>query len=115
MGQGHNRKGHSQTLSSQYKLAHNRLRALMISRMNTGEELAAPQGFEPRYADPESMYRFVRTRYGHGKGAESPMKLSQRAVLAPPPPVDGNRIQYDEEIPGFGARITSNGVVSFIL
>jgi integrase len=87
----------------------------MISRMNTGEELAAPQGFEPRYADPESMYRFVRTRYGHGKGAESPMKLSQKAVLALTPPVDGNRIQYDEEIPGFGARITSNGVVSFIL
>src|ERR1700745_1790303 len=61
------------------------------------------------------MYRFVRTRYGHGKGAESPMKLSQKAVLALTPPVDGNRIQYDEEIPGFGARITSNGVVSFIL
>ena len=24
------------------------------TRMNTGEELAAPQGFEPRYADPEA-------------------------------------------------------------
>jgi hypothetical protein len=23
-------------------------------RVNTGEDLAAPQGFEPRYADPES-------------------------------------------------------------
>lgn len=31
------------------------------------------------------------------------------------PPAAGNRISYDDEIPGFGARITSNGVVSFIL
>src|SRR5262249_11057814 len=27
----------------------------------------------------------------------------------------GNRILYDEEIPGFGARVTSNGVISFVL
>src|SRR5947209_17402 len=45
----------------------------------------------------------------------SPMKLTQKAVLALDPPAAGNRIQYDDEIPGFGARITSNGVVSFIL
>jgi integrase len=43
------------------------------------------------------------------------MKLTQKVVLSLTPPATGNRIQYDEEIPGFGARITSNGVVSFIL
>ena len=43
------------------------------------------------------------------------MKLTQKAILALTPPAIGNRIQYDEEIPGFGARITSHGVVSFIL
>jgi len=43
------------------------------------------------------------------------MKLTQRTLLALKPPSAGNRIEYDEEIPGFGARITSNGVLSFIL
>lgn len=43
------------------------------------------------------------------------MKLTQKAVLAMKAPSSGNRIQYDEEIPGFGARITSNGVISFVL
>ena len=43
------------------------------------------------------------------------MKLTQKAILVLTAPGTGNRIQYDEEIPGFGARITSNGVVSFIL
>ena len=43
------------------------------------------------------------------------MKLTQKAVLALEPPSSGNRIYYDDEIPGFGARVTSNGVVSFIL
>ena len=36
-------------------------------------------------------------------------------ILSLTPPSSGNRIQYDEEIPGFGARITSSGVISFIL
>jgi len=43
------------------------------------------------------------------------VKLTQKAVLAMKAPSSGNRIQYDEEIPGFGARITSNGVISFVL
>src|SRR5262249_25667662 len=34
-------------------------RGLHESRMNTGGYLAAPQGFEPRYADPESAYRDI--------------------------------------------------------
>src|SRR5438067_2301352 len=32
-------------------------RVLSKTRMNTGWNLAAPQGFEPRYADPESVAR----------------------------------------------------------
>ena len=43
------------------------------------------------------------------------MKLTQKMVQALTPPASGNRVYYDDEIPGFGARITSNGVVSFIL
>jgi integrase len=43
------------------------------------------------------------------------VKLTQKVILALTPPSSGNRIHYDEEIPGFGARITSNGVISFIL
>ena len=43
------------------------------------------------------------------------MKLTQKAVRSLVPPATGNRVFYDDEIPGFGARITSNGVVSFVL
>lgn len=43
------------------------------------------------------------------------MKLTQKVVQALTPPETGNRICYDDGIPGFGARITSSGVVSFIL
>lgn len=43
------------------------------------------------------------------------MKITQKTVLSLKAPASGNRIQYDEEIPGFGARITSNGVISFVL
>jgi integrase len=31
------------------------------------------------------------------------------------PPSEGNRIEYDREIPGFGVRITASGVISFVL
>jgi integrase len=43
------------------------------------------------------------------------VKLTQKAVQTLTAPSVGNRISYDDEIPGFGARITSNGVVSFVL
>jgi integrase len=43
------------------------------------------------------------------------MKLTQKAVQALMRPAAGNRVSYDDEIPGFGARITSTGVVSFVL
>ena len=38
-----------------------------------------------------------------------------KTVQALTAPAAGNRICYDDEIPGFCARITSNGVVSFVL
>jgi integrase len=48
------------------------------------------------------------------------VKLTDRLVraLEPPPSADGrgnNRITYDASLPGFGARITSAGAVSFVL
>jgi len=41
--------------------------------------------------------------------------ISQKMVKALKPPSDGNRIYYDDEINGFGVRITAAGAVSFVL
>ena len=43
------------------------------------------------------------------------MNTTQKAVQALVPPAAGNRTSYDDEIPGFGARVTSKGVASFVL
>jgi Arm DNA-binding domain len=48
------------------------------------------------------------------------VKLTDKLVraLAPPPLKDGkarNVITYDDSLPGFGARITSAGAISFVL
>ena len=42
---------------------------------------------------------------------ESPKKLINSLKA----PHDRNRIFYDDEIGGFGVRITANGVISFVL
>jgi integrase len=42
-------------------------------------------------------------------------KLTDRIVKALEPPAEGNRITYDSDVRGFGARITAAGAVSFIL
>lgn len=42
-------------------------------------------------------------------------KLTQKLIEKLTRPETGQRIIYDGEIPGFGVRITSNGVTSFIL
>jgi integrase len=42
-------------------------------------------------------------------------KLTQKIIDKLKHPAAGNRILYDSEIPGFGVRITSAGVLSFIL
>jgi hypothetical protein len=39
------------------KSRHGRYREICV---NTGDNLAAPQGFEPRYADPELMDRLAK-------------------------------------------------------
>ncbi|HYX68758.1 MAG TPA: Arm DNA-binding domain-containing protein, partial [Terriglobales bacterium] len=41
--------------------------------------------------------------------------ISQTTVKKLRPPSNGNRIYYDDEIDGFGARVTEGGAVSFIL
>ena len=42
-------------------------------------------------------------------------KITQKVIGKLQTPPNGNRIHYDSEIPGFGARITAAGVVSFVL
>src|SRR5215470_20427599 len=48
------------------------------------------------------------------------VRLTDKLVraLEPPPATNGrgnNRITYDDSVPGFGARVTSAGAVSFVL
>jgi integrase len=43
------------------------------------------------------------------------MQINQRKVKALRPPARGNRVFYDDEISGFGVRITAAGVISFVL
>jgi integrase len=43
------------------------------------------------------------------------LKLSDKIVRTLEPPAAGNRITYDSEVLGFGARITAGGVRAFIL
>jgi integrase len=42
-------------------------------------------------------------------------RLSDQVVRQMPPPVKGNRIAYDGDIPGFGLRVTAAGARSWIL
>jgi len=44
-----------------------------------------------------------------------PQRLTDKAVRALQPPTQGNRITYDTEVLGFGARITAGGARAFIL
>ena len=41
--------------------------------------------------------------------------LTDKAVRDLAPPATGNRITYDQEVKGFGVRITSAGAKAFIL
>ncbi|HYN14444.1 MAG TPA: site-specific integrase [Terriglobales bacterium] len=45
----------------------------------------------------------------------APHKITQRTLDALEAPAAGNRVTFDAEIPGFGVRITANGVISFVL
>jgi hypothetical protein len=42
-------------------------------------------------------------------------RLTDRVVKSLTRPLTGNRITYDTDVPGFGARITAAGAVSFVL
>jgi integrase len=45
----------------------------------------------------------------------APEKLTDKIVRDLPAPAKGNKIKYDTEVAGFGARITAAGAVAFIL
>jgi integrase len=42
-------------------------------------------------------------------------RITQKLISKLSPPPQGNYVEYDSEIPGFGVRITATGVVAFIL
>ena len=42
-------------------------------------------------------------------------RIVEQTIKGLKPPATGNRIAWDSEIPGFGARITAAGIISFIL
>lgn len=42
-------------------------------------------------------------------------RIVEQTIKGLKPPAKGNRIAWDSEIPGFGARITAAGIISFIL
>jgi integrase len=41
--------------------------------------------------------------------------LTDAVVRQLPKPATGNRIVYDSKVPGFGARVTANGAIAFVL
>src|SRR5450631_984096 len=43
------------------------------------------------------------------------MKLTDKLVRDLPAPATGNKITYDDTVPGFGARVTAAGMRSFVL
>ena len=42
-------------------------------------------------------------------------KLTDKAVRDAAPPPSGNKITYDEDVKGFGVRVTSAGAKAFVL
>lgn len=52
---------------------------------------------------------------GHGTDTAMNQKITNKVIAGLQPPSSGNEIIYDEEVPGFGVRITAAGVVSFVL
>lgn len=43
------------------------------------------------------------------------MRLTDAVIRHLPLPANGNRIAYDDDVKGFGARVTAGGAKSFIL
>ena len=42
-------------------------------------------------------------------------RLTDKIVRALPAPDHGNRVYYDNDVSGFGARVTAAGAVAFVL
>src|SRR5215831_20215203 len=57
----------------------------------------------------------VRTRRGHGTPLTMAQRLTDKVVRSLERPPAGNRIAYDTDTKGFGARITAAGAIAFIL
>src|SRR5262245_22245136 len=61
-----------------------------------------------------------RHRYGHsadtyGEGSMAIQHLTDAVIKRLPTPAKGNRVFYDDDVTGLGARITAAGARSFIL
>ena len=43
------------------------------------------------------------------------MRITQRQIRSLQSPKNGNKVRYDDEVTGFGVRITAAGAISFVL
>ena len=43
------------------------------------------------------------------------MRITQRQIRSLQPPANGNKVFYDDDVTGFGVRITAAGAISFVL
>ena len=60
--------------------------------------------------------RSVRTQCGHGTDTGADMaRITDKLVRSLETPAKGNRVVYDDDVRGFGVRITSKGARSFVL
>lgn len=58
---------------------------------------------------------FIPDRVSDSKQAASTKRITSQVVTALKPPVAGNRVVCDQDLTGFGVRITAAGAVSFVL
>lgn len=49
------------------------------------------------------------------KKTDEKVKLTKTAVESLPPPAKGEKLYWDKDLPGFGVRVTANGVRSYIV
>src|SRR5260370_12733760 len=62
----------------------------------------------------EGVIIFV-CRHTADTGKSMAQRLTDRLVQTLPAPAKGNRITYDDVVPGFGARVTAAGARAFVL
>ena len=71
-------------------------------------------------SDIRGNVRTLDAQFARGHGADTEAKtmaerISDKLVKGMVPPPSGNRIVYDDEVRGFGVRITANGTRAFVL